>query len=593
VALPIEDYALLGDTYTAALVGKDGSVDWLCLPRFDSPACFAALLGEPDNGRFRIGPTGGVHATRRWYLDTSLVLITEHVCDGGTIQVVDAMPVRDAGGTVDGGNADLIRIVSCTAGSVEVEVELVVRFDYGSVVPWTRRRDDGDLHFVAGPDALVLRTPVSLEPDGMRHVARFRVSAGDRVPFVLTWHRSHEPPPASIDPEAAVTATVDFWSGWHGRADWVGHAEGAVHRSLATLKALTYAPSGGIVAAPTTSLPEHLGGVRNWDYRYCWLRDASVTLRVLLAAGHTSEAAAWRDWLLRAAAGRPADIQVLYGARGERRLPEAELPWLAGYEGSSPVRVGNAAHNQLQLDVFGEVIEVLTGSEEAGLPEDDDAEGLGLALLDWLEGGWRQPDEGVWEVRGDRRHFTHSKVLAWVAFDRAATCGWGPDPARWRAAAAAVHAEVCAEAVDPTTGAFTQSYGSPGLDAATLLIPSVGFLPAGDPRVLATVEQVERRLTDRGYVRRYETAEDVDGLPPGEGAFLPCTFWYADALALAGRVPEAQAVFDRLLAVRNDVGLLSEEIDPGTGRLLGNFPQAWSHVTLIHTATLLRDVKRP
>jgi GH15 family glucan-1,4-alpha-glucosidase len=587
VALPIEDYALLGDTFTAALVGKDGSIDWYCLPRFDSPACFAALLGTPDNGRFLLGPVGGARTTSRRYLEHSLVLVTEHVCDGGTLEVTDLMPVRDAGDTVvDGVNADIVRIAACTSGSVEVEVELIVRFDYGSVVPWSSRRDDGDLHFVAGPDALVLRTPIQLEPEGFVHRARFRLTAGDAVPFVLTWHRSHLPSPDPVDPAAAVEATTRFWSSWHARSEWSGPPTDGVRRSLVTLKALTYAPSGGIVAAPTTSLPEHIGGVRNWDYRYCWLRDASVMLRVLLAAGHNTEACAWRDWLLRAVAGRPADMQVLYGPRGERRIQEQEIPWLTGYEGSRPVRVGNAAHGQLQLDVYGEVIDVLTGAESAGLV-DDDAEQLAVALLEWLEDGWRQPDEGVWEVRGDRRQFTHSKVLAWVAFDRAARAGWGPDPARWRAAAAEVHAEVCARAIDPATGGFTQSYGARPIDAATLLIPTFGFLPADDPRVLATVEQVRRRLLDHGYVRRYETEEGVDGLPPGEGAFLPCTFWYADALALSGRGDEARAVFDRLLALRNDVGLLSEEVDPATGRLLGNFPQAWSHVTLIETATLL------
>lgn len=587
MALRIEEYALVGDTYTAALVGSDGSIDWLCLPRFDSPACFAALLGDAGHGRFLVGPVGGARSTRRRYVGESMVLVTEHTCDGGVLEVVDCMPVRDDGGATEGGNADIVRVARCTSGSVEVEVELVVRFDYGSVVPWTRRRDDGDLHFVAGPDALSFRSPVRIEPDGLRHRARFTLRRGDSASFVLTWHPSHLPAPSAVDAEVAVEATVQFWEGWHRRVAWEGPAEEGVLRSLATLKALTYAPSGGIVAAPTTSLPEHLGGVRNWDYRYCWLRDASMVLRVLLAAGHTSEAGAWRDWLLRAVAGRPADMQVLYGPRGERRLTESELPWLPGYEGSVPVRVGNRAHSQLQLDVYGEVLDVLAEADRTGVGEDDQADRLASALLDWLEGGWRQPDEGVWEVRCERRHFTHSKVLAWVAFDRGAERGWGPDPARWRAAAEAVKTDVLEKGVDPDTGAFVRSYGARSADAATLLIPSVGFLPGDDPRVLATIGLVERTLLDDGYVRRYQTDPGSDGLPPGEGAFLPCTFWYADALSMAGRNDEARAVFDRLLAARNDVGLLSEEIDPGTGRFLGNFPQAWSHVTLVHTAVQL------
>jgi GH15 family glucan-1,4-alpha-glucosidase len=589
LALPIEDYALIGDTHTAALVGRDGSIDWLCFPRFDSPASFAALLGTPENGRFLVGPAGGARRTTRHYRDTSLVLVTEHECDGGTLEVTDLMPVRATrdGVPTDGGNADLVRIARCTSGSVEIDVELVVRFDYGSVVPWVRRWSDGDLHLVAGPDALILRTPITLEPDGRRHRARFRLAEGDSVPFVLTWHRSHVARPESVDPARAVDETLAFWARWRGESTWEGPAQDAVDRSLATLKALTYAPSGGVVAAPTTSLPEHIGGVRNWDYRYCWLRDASVMLRVLVAAGHTSEAAAWRDWLVRAVAGDPSQMQVLYGPRGERRISESEILWLPGYEASKPVRIGNGAHAQLQIDVWGEVIDVLTAAEEAGIPEDDDAERLSVALLDWLEDGWRQPDEGVWEVRCERRHFTHSKVLAWVAFDRAAQRGWGDDPRRWRAAADEVRADVLANAIDPTTGGFVRSYGTTAIDAATLLIPSVGFLPGDDPRVVATIDEVCGRLLDNGFVRRYDADDDSDGLPPGEGAFLPCTSWLADALLLAGRKAEAQTVFDRILAVRNDVGLLSEEVDPSSGRLLGNFPQAWSHVTLVHTATLL------
>jgi GH15 family glucan-1,4-alpha-glucosidase len=580
----IGDYGLIGDTHTAALVGRDGSVDWLCLPRFDAGACFAALLGDPGHGRWRLAPKGEIAAVRRRYRDGTLVLETETVTPDGVVRVTDFMPPRVR-------HPRVVRIVEGVRGAVPMSMELVVRFDYGSIVPWARRVD-GDLRLIAGPDALTLRTPVTIEGRGLTTVADFTVEAGDQVPFVLSWHASHEPPPVPLDPLEALADTDRWWRRWSGRSTYDGPYFDAVQRSLITLKALTYAPTGGIVAAPTTSLPEQPGGVRNWDYRYCWLRDATFTLSALMLAGYRDEARDWRDWLLRAAAGHPADLQIMYGCEGERRLSEYELPWLPGFDGSRPVRVGNAASAQFQLDVYGEVCDALHQARRAGIDQEPDAWNLELALLEFLEGAWSRPDDGIWEVRGPRRHFTHSKVMAWVAFDRAIKDAerrqrqaGGVPLERWRAQRAAIHAEVLAHGVDHR-GVFVQSYGSDELDAALLMIPLVGFLPATDERVVRTVAAIEAELTVDGLVRRYGAGAlgEVDGLPGDEGLFLPCTFWLADNLALQGRHDEAAALFGRLLDVRNDLGLLAEEYDAATGELLGNFPQAFSHVALVNTA---------
>ncbi len=589
MALPLEDYALIGDTQTAALVGRDGSIDWLCLPRFDSGACFAGLLGADRHGCWRIAPpAGSVRETRRRYRPGTLVLETEWVTDTGVLRVTDCMPVRSDA-------PDVVRVVEGIAGEVEVELELVLRFDYGRAVPWVRRSGNG-IVAVAGPDAIRLRSSVLTSGQDLRTCARFAVAAGGRETFVLTWHASHESAPPAIDAVEAVEWTAAWWRQWtaglQAPAAPTRWSE-VVQRSLITLKALTYRPTGGIVAAPTTSLPEQLGGPRNWDYRFCWLRDATFTLLVLLDAGQVEEAEAWRAWLLRAAAGSPADLQIMYGLAGERRLTEVELDWLPGYEGSRPVRIGNAASAQRQLDVFGEVMDALLQAREAGLPLDPEAWALQRALLEHLEGIWEEPDEGIWEMRGPRRHFVHSKVMAWVAFDRAIktverTELDGPLD-RWRALRARIHADVCARGFDEERRAFTQSYGSAALDAATLLIPLVGFLPPDDPRVLGTIDAVVDELVEDGLVLRYRTEVAGDGLPPGEGAFLPCSFWLVDALAVTGRPKEAVVLFDRLLALTNDVGLLAEEYDPQAGRLVGNFPQAFTHVALVSSALLLDD----
>jgi GH15 family glucan-1,4-alpha-glucosidase len=577
---PIEDYALLGDMRTAALAGKTGSIDWLCLPRFDSPACFAALLGEPRHGRWRIAPATPPRAVRRRYRGDSLVLETESTTEDGVVRVVDFMPPGED-------VPNLVRLVEGVAGAVHMRMELVVRFDYGWIVPWVHRRD-GVLHAVGGPDALALRTPVSTRGEDLTTVADFTVAAGERVPFVLTWHPSHLPPPPPVDAERELEAAERWWQRWQSCCPYQGPWRAAVVRSLITLKALTYAPTGGIVAAPTTSLPEHVGGVRNWDYRYTWLRDATFTLYALLISGFRDEAAAWRDWLVRAVAGAPEQLQILYGVAGERRVPEHVLPWLPGYQGSAPVRIGNAAAGQLQLDVYGEVIDALHQARRAGLPVDPVAWQIERHMLDRLETAWREPDHGIWEVRGPKQHFTHSKVMAWVAFDRAvkAVERWGlAGPVeRWRRARAAIHREVCAHGYDAARNTFTQAYGSRCLDAALLMLPLVGFLPPQDPRIAGTVAAIERELTADGFVLRYRTEETADGLPPGEGAFLLCSFWLADNLALLGRRDEACERFERLLALRNDVGLLAEEYDPRARRMLGNFPQAFSHVGLVNTA---------
>jgi GH15 family glucan-1,4-alpha-glucosidase len=582
MAARIEDYALLGDAETAALVDKEGSIDWLALPRFDSPACFAALLGSRDHGRWQIRPASPIRRVTRRYR-AGLVLETEWETDEGTVALIDGMPIRD-------GQPNLIRIVEGRRGRVPMQLDLRLRFDYGSTVPWVRTID-GAWHAVAGPDAVVLYTPVELT--GVDHVteARFSVGEGDRVPFELRWHSSHHPTPPAIDPVRAIVATERTWREWSDRCTYDGHWADAVRSSLTVLKGLTYHPTGGIVAAATTSLPETLGGERNWDYRYCWLRDATFTLLSLIECGYTQEATAWRDWLLRTVAGDPGKLQIMYGAAGERRLSEHELPWLPGYEGSGPVRIGNAAHGQLQLDVWGEVMDALWAGRRAGMDADDDAWRLQSTLLDHLEGIWREPDEGIWEVRGPRRQFTHSKVMAWVAFDRAVRyvehLGAEGPADRWRAIRDEIHRDVCANGVDDR-GAFVQSYGSTELDASLLLVPLVGFLPADDPRVAATVDAVATELADgEGFVYRYLPEPAIEGLSGEEGAFLLCTFWLADCYSLLGRRDEAVALFERLLSLRNDVGLLAEQWDARTGRMVGNFPQAFSHVALVDTATNL------
>ncbi|MFJ9852134.1 glycoside hydrolase family 15 protein [Streptomyces sp. NPDC101150] len=581
----IEDYALIGDLQTAALVGRDGSIDWLCLPRFDSGACFAALLGGKDNGHWGLAPAAPGARAERSYRGDSLVLDTVWETPEGAVRVTDFMPQRDRA-------PDVVRIIEGLRGSVAMRSSLRLRFDYGRVVPWVRA-SEGSRVAIAGPDSVWLRTPGQGTTYGKDFSTRtdVTVAAGERAAFVLTWHPSHEPRPVQIEPFEALATTLEDWDAWSARCRYNGPHRDAVMRSLITLKALTYAPTGGIVAAPTTSLPEELGGVRNWDYRYCWLRDASLTLDSLISAGYLDEANAWRDWLLRAVAGAPDDLQIMYGLAGERRLPEAEIPWLSGYAGSTPVRIGNAAVQQRQLDVYGEVLDSFHIGREAGMETEAHAWSIQRALVDYLESTWRDPDEGLWEIRGPRRHFVHSKVMAWVAADRAVRAletypKLGGDLDRWRVMRDDVHREVCERGYDAERGTFTQYYGSAELDAATLLIPRVGFLPGDDPRVVGTVDAVRRELSHDGLVRRYSTAGggNVDGLPGGEGTFLVCSFWLADALELTGRSKEAHALFERLLALRSDTGLLSEEYDPAARRQLGNFPQAFSHLGLVGTA---------
>jgi GH15 family glucan-1,4-alpha-glucosidase len=580
---PIEDYALLGDTNTAALVSRSGSIDWLCAPRFDSPACFAALLGGPEHGRWLIAPEGAPVATRRRYRERSLVLETEFETDEGAVRLIDFMPCPPSDERVD-----VLRVVRGVRGTVPMRMELVMRYDYGRIVPWVRRADDG-LRAVAGPESLRLRAPVKLVNRDFATRAQFSVSAGESAAFALTWNRSHRPVPREPDIERALETTDAWWRKWGERFVGRGPWRDAVARSLITLKALTYAPTGGIVAAPTTSLPEQLGGVRNWDYRFCWLRDAAFTLYALLSSGFVEEARAWRGWLLRAVAGQPEQLQVLYGVAGERRLPEMELDWLPGYAGSAPVRTGNAAHGQVQLDAYGSIMDMMHVARKHKVDYDHEAWRVERVLLDALESRWREPDASIWEVRGPPRQFTYSKVLAWVAFDRAVKAvevhGLKGPAERWRKLRDAVHRDVCANGYDAKRKAFVQYYGASALDASLLMIPKIGFLPPSDPRVAGTVEAVRRELTVDGFVQRYLQQDDgVDGLSPGEGAFLPCTFWLADNLAMMGRRDEAREVFERLLAVRNDVGLLAEEYDPRLRRQLGNFPQALSHIALINTA---------
>jgi GH15 family glucan-1,4-alpha-glucosidase len=578
----IEDYAVIGDLQTAALVGRRGSIDWLCFPRFDSGACFASLLGNENSGRWVIEPAGPPRSVTRRYRGQTLILETEWETSDGAVRVLDFMPPR-------GVAPDVVRIVEGIRGRVEMRTELVIRFDYGSIVPWVRRVDGHARVATGGPDALFIRTPVKLRGENMRTLANFVVEEGDRVPFTITWFPSHSDLPAEIDAEQALRDTEDYWSDFCGRSTYDGEWSDMVQRSLIVLKALTYAPTGGIVAAPTTSLPEQIGGVRNWDYRYCWLRDATLTLLAFLNAGYIDEARAWRQWLLRAAAGDPADLQIMYGVAGERRLTELELGWLEGYEGSRPVRIGNSASEQLQLDVYGEVLDALFQGRAHGLPAEAPAWALQRKLLSHLETAWQQPDRGLWEIRGPRRHFTHSKVMCWVAFDRAVQTVEQLDldgPAdRWRKVRDEIHADVCRRGYDVQLASFTQSYGSKPLDASLLLIPLVGFLPASDERVEGTIDAIQRTLMRDGFVQRYLTdAENVDGLPPGEGVFLPCSFWLVDCLELLGRHDEAHSLFERLLATANDLGLLAEEYDPATQRHLGNFPQAFTHLALVNSA---------
>jgi GH15 family glucan-1,4-alpha-glucosidase len=584
---PLEDYALIGDTQTAALVARDGSIDWLCLPRFDSDACFAALLGGNDRGRWQVAPVDLHRAVvRRRYRQESLILETTFSVGGASARLIDFMPIRNR-------TPDVVRVVEGLEGTLAMRTELVVRFGYGDLVPWVRTLADGSVLAVGGPDALTLRSPVDLQSNGSATAGDFTVRAGQRLAFSLVWHHSHEPSPPPLDVVGQLGETEEWWRRWSAQGTYAGKWNEAVRGSLAVLKGLTYAPTGGLLAAATTSLPETLGGVRNWDYRYCWLRDATFTLSALTAAGHDREAAAWRDWLLRAIGGDPSKLQIMYGLGGERRLTEWEPDWLPGYEGSRPVRIGNAAVQQLQLDVYGEVMDALHQARRRGLPPDDAAWDLQRALLEYLEGAWRQPDEGLWEVRSHRKHFTHSKMMAWVAFDRAVKSveahrlSWPAD--RWRALRDEIHADVCAHAWNEQKQAFVQAYGSSFLDASLLLMPEVGFLPAEDARVVATVAAIERELVRDGLVLRYpqREAQAIDGLPPGDGAFLACSFWLADCYAMMGRHQDSRRLFERLLSLRNDVGLLSEEYDANAGRLVGNFPQAFSHVGLVNTALAL------
>jgi GH15 family glucan-1,4-alpha-glucosidase len=583
----IEDYGLIGDLQTAALVGLDGSIDWLCFPRFDSGACFAALLGDERNGRWLLAPDCRIDRVERRSRERTLVHELDFHTEHGVVRVCDFMPPR-------GTDPDVVRIVEGIEGRVPMRMELVIRFDYGLVVPWVRRLDDDTRVAIAGPDALAFRTAVPVRGENLSTVAEFAVEAGERQSFVLTWFPSHHDPPRAITPEHALGDTCGFWREWLHTCGYAGRYAEPVFRSLMTLKAMTYRPTGGLVAAPTTSLPEHLGGVRNWDYRYCWLRDASFALVALLENGFVDEADAWRSWLLRAVAGDPDDLQIMYGPAGERRLAEYELEWLDGYAGSRPVRVGNSASEQFQLDVYGEVLDVLYQARRRGLPANDSAWALCMHLLRYLEGRWREPDEGIWEVRGPRRHFTHSKVMAWVAFDRGIRLieeleREGPIE-RWRAVRDEIHAEVCERGYDEELGSFVQAYDAKRLDASLLTIPLFGFLPPDDPRVRGTLEAVRQELLVDGFVQRYrhdEEVETVDGLPPGEGAFFLCSFWFVDNLILLGDLDEAEEMFERLLSLRNDLGLLAEEYEPTLERLVGNFPQAFSHIGLVNTALRL------
>jgi GH15 family glucan-1,4-alpha-glucosidase len=589
MALRIEDYAMIGDCETAALVGRDGSIDWLCWPRFDSAACFAALLGTSDNGRWLVAPKSQPLEVTRRYRPGTLILETEFRTETGTAVVIDFMPPADS-------VADLVRIVFGSSGHVTFQTELVVRFDYGSTVPWVTRVEDSTIEAIAGPEQVVLRTSAELHGEDLKTVGEFVVDAGQSVPFVLSYGRSFEGTPGPIDPVKALERTEAFWLEWSGRCPAAGPWTDAVKRSLITLKGLTYAPTGGMVAALTTSLPERVGATRNWDYRFCWLRDATFTLLAFRHLGYYKEARAWGDWLLRAVAGNPGQIQIVYGIGGERRLPELTIPWLPGYEKSSPVRVGNTASEQLQIDIFGEIADAFFQAYKLGLQPSKRGEAIQPVIYEYLATIWRLPDEGIWEIRGKPQHFVHSKVMAWVAFDRAAAYLGAhalPDLSRkWREIADEIHRDVCERGFDRELGSFVQAYGSKWVDASLLLLPLVGFLPATDPRIRGTIRAIEQRLlVNNEFVLRYETEDAVDGLPPGEGAFLVCSFWLVDNYVLQGRYEEAQQLFNRLLSRRNDVGLLAEEFDPLNGRMLGNFPQAYSHVGVINCAlNLSREI---
>jgi GH15 family glucan-1,4-alpha-glucosidase len=583
---------MIGDCHTAALVSKQGSIDWLCFPHFDSGACFAALLGTIDNGHWSISPAEPIKTIRRRYREGTLILETEFETESGSVMLIDCMTPRNK-------MPNLLRMVVGTRGQVAMNMELVIRFDYGSVVPWVRKTDRG-ISAIAGPDMLGLRTNVALRGEGMKTVSTFSVSEGQKVPFDLTWYPSHRDEPSPLNVEEAIQDAEDWWRKWSDRCCYQGKWREAVLRSLITLKALTFLPTGGIAAAPTTSLPEALGGVRNWDYRFCWVRDATLTLHSLLDAGYHEEAQEWREWLLRAVAGSPSELNIVYGLRGERRLTELELPWLEGYEKSAPVRTGNAAYGQFQLDIFGEVADTLYQFREAGLepPAEDEGEDVAQAMIEFLETGWERPDDGIWEVRGPRRHFVHSKMMAWVAVDRAIKSverGWFTgDIAKWKKLRDQIHTQVCEQGFDSGLNSFVQYYGSKHLDASLLMMPLVGFLPATDPRVLGTIKAIETNLMDNGFVARYTMDPAVDGLPHGEAKFLACTFWLADNYILQGRQDDAVNIFERLLNIRNDVGLLSEEYDPDAKRLLGNFPQAFTHVGLVNTAfNLSRGARNP
>ena len=589
--MKIEDYGFISDTQTAALVGKNGSIEWLCLPRFDSASCFAALLGDEENGRWRICPATPEYISRQRYRGDTLILETEFETATGRVLVTDCMPPR-------GRYPDVIRIVEGISGNVPMQMKLVIRFDYGTTVPWVRRRDGGTVA-IAGPDAVILRTDVETHGENLSTASEFTVSAGEKRFFVLTWFPSHEPAPEPERAFEAVASAEKYWTEWTEQCSYRGEWRDDVVRSLITLKGLTYAPTGGIVAAATTSLPERIGGVRNWDYRFCWLRDATFTLYALMAGGYREEASAWRDWLLRAAAGCKSQLQIMYGPAGERRLPELELPHLGGYENSQPVRVGNAASRQFQLDVFGEVIDAMHQARRHGIDCSEESWRLERHVMALLESRWQEPDEGIWEIRGDRRQFTHSKVMAWVAADRAIKAvesfGFDGDASRWKVLRQRIHEEVCAQGYDADRNTFTQFYGSKKLDASLLMIPLVGFLPVTDRRVRGTIETIERDLVSDGFVLRYHPGESasVDGLPPGEGTFLPCSFWLTDCLHLLGRDADARRWFERLLSVKSPLGLLSEEYDPQCKRLVGNFPQAFSHVGLVNTAYNLAERNGP
>jgi GH15 family glucan-1,4-alpha-glucosidase len=586
----IEDYGLIGDCETAALVGRDGSIDWLCWPAFDSDACFAALLGTPRHGRWRIAPVEDVTKSARRYWDNTLILETRFETANGTVALIDFMPPR-------GEASDVVRLVRGVSGRVKLRMELVIRFGSGADIPWVKRTEDDALLAICGPDMTVLRTPVETRGEDMTTVADFEVSAGETIPFVLTYGPSHLPVPEPIDPVQALRDTEEFWTEWCSRCTYEGDYRDLVMRSLLTLKALTYAPTGGIVAAPTTSLPEKLGGARNWDYRFCWLRDATFTLLALMNSGYTEEASAWHNWLLRAAAGTPANMQIMYGIMGQRRLLEWVADWLPGYEGARPVRIGNAAHAQLQLDVYGELIDAFHQSRVARLDLDEGSWDIERKVLEHLAEVWDQPDQGIWEIRGDGKHYVLSKVMTWVAFDRgiksAEQFGFDAPLDQWRRLRDIIYRDVCEKGFDPTHNAFVESYGSNVLDASILLMPSVGFLPASDPRVRGTIAAVEKYLMRDGFVLRHDPRRVSDEREPIEGAFLACSLWLADAYVLAGETAKAQALFDRVVAVANDLGLLAEEFDSGAGRQTGNFPQALTHIALINTAHNISDAKKP